>query len=160
IFNVGLIAVRNAAQGRACLTRWRAQCLHKCELDPENGYCGDQKYLDEWPALYDRLVVLGHPGGCLAPRNIRHYALGEEDGQVTVNGAPLIFYHYHSLVPLHMNFLGRCALVPSHGYQFSPAEQRLIYRPYASLLRHAQWEMDRRAPGSLERPRASWRNLW
>lgn len=160
VFNVGLIAVRNAPQGRACLIRWRMQCLEKCELDPENGYCGDQKYLDEWPSLYDRLIVLQHPGICLAPWNIRNYAIGERDGQVTVNGEPLIFYHYHSLVPLRMNLLGRCALEPSHGYRFSPTEQRLIYRPYARLLRQAQCEMERRAPGSLARPRASWRDLW
>jgi len=160
IFNVGLIAVRNASQGRACLERWRRQCLEKCELDPENGYCGDQKYLDEWPSLYDRLVVLQHPGVCVAPWNIRNYEIDEKDGQVTVNGEPLIFYHYHSLVPLRMNLLGRCALLPSHGYQFSPAERRLIYRPYASLLRRAQGETDRHAPGSLARPRTSWRKLW
>jgi len=160
IFNVGLIAIRNASQGRACLERWRAQCLEKCELDPDNGFCGDQKYLDEWPSLYDRLVVLQHPGVCLAPWNIRNYTIGEKDGRVTVNGAPLIFYHYHSLIPLSMNFLGRCALVPSHGYRFPPAQQRLIYRPYAALLRLAQREMDRRAPGSLARPRVSWRDLW
>ena len=160
IFNVGLIAVRNAPQGRACLERWRAQCLEKCELDPDNGYCGDQKYLDEWPALYDRLVVLEHPGVCLAPWNIRNYAVGERDGQVTVSGAPLIFYHYHSLVPLRMNLLGRCALIPSHGYRFSSAEQRLIYRPYAALLRQAQREIDLRTPGSLARSRASWREVW
>jgi hypothetical protein len=160
IFNVGLIAIRNAPQGRACLERWRLQCLEKCELDPENGFCGDQKYLDEWPGLYDRLVVLQHPGVCLAPWNIRNYAIGVKDGQVTVSGAPLIFYHYHSLVPLRMNLLGRCALLPSHGYHFSSAEQRLIYRPYAALLRRAQREMDRHAPGSLIGSRASWRDVW
>jgi hypothetical protein len=160
IFNVGLIAVRNATQGRACLERWRLQCLEKCELDPENGYCGDQKYLDEWPSRYDRLVVLQHPGVCVAPWNIRNYAVGEKVGRVTVNGAPLIFYHYHSLVPLSMNLLGRCALMPARGYGFSPSEQRLIYRPYARLLRRAQADADDRAPQSLQRPRVRLRDLW
>ena len=45
VFNVGLIAVRHSQQGISCLMRWRAQNLEKCVLDPENGYCGDQKYL-------------------------------------------------------------------------------------------------------------------
>lgn len=160
IFNVGLIAVRNTAQGRACLKRWRAQCLEKCELDPDNGYCGDQKYLDEWPDLYDRLVVLQHPGVCVAPWNIKNYVVAEKDGQVTVDDAPLIFYHYHSLVPLRMKVLGRCAVVPARGYTMTPTEQRLIYRPYAAQLRQAQQEADRRAPGALKKPRVSWRELW
>jgi hypothetical protein len=160
IFNVGLIAVRNAPQGRACLERWRRQCLEKCELDPDNGYCGDQKYLDEWPSLYSRLVVLQHPGVCLAPWNIENHAVGEKNGEVCVDGKPLIFYHYHSLVPLTMNVLGRCAVVPARGYTLSATARRLIYRPYARLLRLAQAEADARAPGSLAKPRTPLRELW
>ena len=160
IFNVGLIAVRNAPQGRACLERWRLQCLEKCELDPDNGYCGDQKYLDEWPSLYSRLVVLQHPGVCLAPWNIENHAVDRKNGQVVVDGKPLIFYHYHSLVPLTMNVLGRCAVVPARGYTLSATARRLIYRPYARLLRLAQMEADARSPGSLVKPHASLSELW
>jgi hypothetical protein len=87
IFNVGLIAIRNGEEGRACLERWRAQCLDKCELDPENGYCGDQKYLDEWPSLYSGLVVAQHPGICVAPWNVENYRIGTKGGQVTADGA-------------------------------------------------------------------------
>jgi hypothetical protein len=159
IFNVGLIAIRNSPEGRACLDRWRLQCLEKCELDPDNGYCGDQKYLDEWPQLYKNLVILRHPGAALAPWNIENYAIGSRKGQVTVDGQPLIFYHYHALVVLAYGLLGRCAVVPAHGYEF-PADQRsLLYRPYARMLRAAQAEVDARATNAVPKPSVSMSEL-
>lgn len=159
IFNVGLIAIRNSPEGRTCLERWRMQCLEKCELDPDNGYCGDQKYLDEWPHLYKNLVILRHPGAALAPWNIENYEIGGVPGHVTVDGEPLIFYHYHALRVLSTGLLGLCAVVPAYGYSFTPEQRRLLYRPYAKMLRHVQADADSRAPGSLEKPSAAFREL-
>jgi hypothetical protein len=152
IFNVGLIAIRNSSEGRACLDRWRAQCLEKCELDPDNGYCGDQKYLDEWPQLYKRLVILRHPGAALAPWNIENYEIGGRLGHVTVDGQPLIFYHYHALRILSLGMFGFSVILPAHGYSLTAKQRRLIYRPYAKMLRRAQMAADERAPGTLEKP--------
>src|SRR6185437_12967039 len=61
-FNVVLVAIRRTPQGLQCLERWHQQCIALCVLDGTRGLCGDQGYLDEWPALYDRLTVFKHKG--------------------------------------------------------------------------------------------------
>ena len=143
IFNVGLVSIRHAPQGVACVERWRAQCIECCELDPERGLCGDQKYLDEWPALYDRLVILQHKGAGLAPWNIENYRIEPAaDGPgVLVDGEKLIFYHYHALRVVSYGRFGVCWIWPSAGYNFTSAHNRLIYKPYAAALRAAAREL-------------------
>jgi hypothetical protein len=158
-FNVGLVAARNAAEGRACIARWRAQCIQLCIYAPDEGYCGDQKYLDEWPAMYKRLVVLQHPGAGLAPWNVENHVITRAAGDITVDGRPLIFYHYHALVIL-ISFFGGCVVLPSIGYSLSCLERRILYRPYARMLREAQAEIDLAAPASLPRPKRSMRDLY
>ena len=158
IFNVGLIAIRNGEEGRACLERWRAQCLDKCELDPENGYCGDQKYLDEWPSLYSGLVVAQHPGICVAPWNVENYRIGKKGGQVTADDAPVIFYHYHALKVVLGPRWGRWAVQPSVGYVFRPEVLSLLYGPYVRLLREAQAQLSRLS--DMPQPTISWRQFY
>jgi hypothetical protein len=151
IFNVGLVSIRRSPQGLACVERWRAQCIECCELDADRRLCGDQKYLDEWPALYDRLVILQHKGAALAPWNIENYRItpAGRGGGVLVDGQPLIFYHFHALRVMSYRRFGFCWVLPSVGYDFTPVAQRLIYRPYAAALRAAAREL-RRASASLK----------
>jgi hypothetical protein len=141
LFNVGLVAARNSPTGLACVRRWRAQCIEICVLDPENGYCGDQKYLDEWPQLYGgKLVISSHPGVAVAPWNIGRFVIDEKEGRVTVDGAPLIFYHYHAMRIALAGWLW--AVLPAAGYEYFTSRQlELIYRPYVRMLRHAHREL-------------------
>jgi len=138
-FNVGLVGVRNSEQGRACLERWRAQCLDACVKDADRGLCGDQKYLDEWPDLWSGTVVLTHPGAGVAPWNIHRFALGQRDGAYpTVDGRPLVFYHFHQMRVLRDRLWGRMAVQAAYGYSFTPAQLRMIYRPYVAELRRGR----------------------
>jgi hypothetical protein len=150
IFNVGLVAFRPGEQAAACLERWRRQCLEKCELDPEHGYCGDQGYLDEWPDRYDRLRILGHLGGGVAPWNVGQYAVTRGAAGPLVNGAPVVFYHYHALRVVHVDWPFGLVADPAEGYQFPRAVQSLLYRPYLRALRRQQRAI-RKAVGA--RPR-------
>jgi hypothetical protein len=142
IFNVGLIAVRNAPQGLACLERWRAQNMEMCVLDPEKGYCGDQKYLDEWPSLYSNLVILQNPGTGVAPWNVEARNVTGDGKQVLVDGQPLIFYHFHALRIVFGGRWSRWAAVPSIGYNFAPSVRAMIYGSYVRTLREAQRALD------------------
>jgi hypothetical protein len=141
IFNVGLLAVRNSVEGLACLRRWRAQNIEMCVLDPENGYCGDQKYLDEWPSLYPGLVILGHPGAGIAPWNVEAHKVTEKNGNVLIDGHPLMFYHYHALRVVLGGGFPRWAAIPSIGYDADQAVRQLIYQPYVRDLREAQKQL-------------------
>jgi hypothetical protein len=152
IFNVGWVGIRNSCEGRECLARWRAQCIEACTTDAERGLWGDQKYLDEWPILYNHLTILQHPGVGLGPWNVEGYELVSLNETPHVSGAPLIFYHFHGLRIVHESFLGHIAIVPSAGYRFSAHQKRLLYARYAAALRAAEREVAR-LPAGVELPR-------
>lgn len=162
IFNVGLVAIRNTPQGSKCLERWHEQCIELCVLDGTRGLCGDQGYLDEWPALYDRLTITRHKGAGLAPWNIERYALSSEGRTICVDGVPLIFYHFHDFRLLREGF-GRALVIPSLGYDFTAQQLQLIYRPYVRAYAAASREARCVTANSLPRwpiaarERSAWR---
>jgi hypothetical protein len=70
--------------------------LEWCYYRLEDGKMGDQKYLDEWPERYSKCHILMHPGAGIAPWNYAQYHFGKDaQGRITVDGASLIFYHFH-----------------------------------------------------------------
>jgi len=98
LFNVQYQSFRRDQMGLACLRRWGDQCLDWCYDRAEDGKYGDQKYLDEWPALYgEHLVILDNRGGGLAPWNWLSTPIRLRNETVTIGSDPLIFYHFHGV---------------------------------------------------------------
>jgi hypothetical protein len=97
IFNVQFVTFRRSPNGQEALLWWRERCLECCPALIHPGRFGDQKYLDDWPERFDEVIVLEDPGGGLAPWNVNQYRLEEGDGQVLVDGHPLVFHHYQGL---------------------------------------------------------------
>jgi tetratricopeptide (TPR) repeat protein len=97
-YNVGLLCFRNDANGLEVLKWWRARCLEWCYAKLENGKYGDQLYLNNWPKKFSGVVVLQNIGAGVAPWNHIQYEFSKnENGNIFVNGSPLVFYHFHSL---------------------------------------------------------------
>ena len=95
-FCVEWVSFQRDEQGMSCLNRWREQCIEWCYYRLEDGKMGDQKYLDEWPEKYSFCHILMHPGAGIAPWNYAQYKFGYDAmGRITVQGEPLIFYHFH-----------------------------------------------------------------
>lgn len=149
-YNVQFMAFRRTADGLAALDWWRERCLEWCFARHENGRFGDQKYLDDWPERFAGVHVLEHSGGGLAPWNVAGHALAEEDGNVTVDGRPLVFFHFHALRLYRggLTALRRLGLA-SRTYRYTPAahavvwtsdypvqgtELRLLWEPYVRAL--------------------------
>ncbi len=107
------------------------------------------EYLDEWAELYRRLTIFRYPGAGLAPWNIERYDLGDTPTGPSVNGKPVIFYHYHGLRVLVPEVFSGSLVTPSAGYDFTHVQLRLIYRPYARALRAADGEARACAAGDL-----------
>lgn len=128
IYNVGMIAFRNDQRGLECLRWWRDRCNEWCFYRVEDGKLGDQKYLDDWPQRFKGVAVSQYPGVGLAPWNIDKYKLTTNDDHVLVDGAPLVFYHFHSF-----RLLGR-GLFEVGDYPITSEQKRLIYRPYLREL--------------------------
>ena len=142
-FNVGLVAVRNDREGRTCLETWRDQCLDECVFDPAAGKCGDQNYLDDWPALYPSLGISANPGIGLAPWNISKYRLESSSSAVIVDGRKVVFYHFHSLRLLRPRFGVKPVVMAGGAYVFSDQIIKLFYQPYARDLWRAVANINR-----------------
>lgn len=98
IYDVSWVTFRRDATGLACLRWWRERCIEWCYNRVADGKYGDQKYLDDWPARFSRVVVLSHKGADLARWNVTNYHLAESGGkQVFVDEQPLIFFHFSGL---------------------------------------------------------------
>jgi hypothetical protein len=134
IYNVGWLSFRRDADGIECLKWWRDQCIEWCYDRVEENRFADQKYLDDWPKRFHGVAVLNHPGGNLAPWNIASHTLTSVNGEVKVDGRPLVFFHFHGLKQI-----GRWLYDPSwkeYGISSSTVLRTMIYRPYIRVLRH------------------------
>jgi hypothetical protein len=144
IYNVGLMAFRRDEHGLTALNWWRDRCLEWCHTRFETGKFGDQMYLDDWPERFPGVVVLQHKGAGLAPWNLSRYRVRPGPRGITVDGQPLIFYHFHGF-----KLVSRHVVVPApYQYRISPKQAISLYLPYARALSEAE----RRISRFLRRP--------
>ncbi|MCX8125317.1 MAG: glycosyl transferase [Spirochaetes bacterium] len=101
IYNVGWVSFRHDINGQSCLTWWRERCLEWCHKRTEDNRFGDQLYLDDWPQRFKNVAVLQHKGANVAPWNVTSYQVQQTNGLVTIDGYPLIFFHFHGFHFVH-----------------------------------------------------------
>lgn len=139
IYNVGWVSFRRDTEGLSCLRLWREQCIEWCYDRVEDGKFADQKYLDYWPARFNRVKVIGHKGANVGSWNIANDVIKMVQGRVFVGDVPLIFFHFACF-----SQVGPGLFNTSFGgnYVFlTPRVRRLIYGPYiAELLRYSPAE--------------------
>lgn len=141
-YNVQYQSFRRDAQGLACLERWKIQCLEWCYDRLEAGKFADQKYLEEWPERYDRLVVLGNKGAGVAPWNWATFPIRMEGEDITIDGQPLIFYHFHGVKIFHAYFISNGLL----DFGLMPYSlRRWLYVGYLRKLRATKRWLDAQA---------------
>ena len=130
IYNVGLVIFRNDNNGLNCLHWWRARCLEWCFIRAEEGKFGDQKYLDDWPKRFEGVVVLQNKGAGVAPWNFLQYRIEWNGHTLTIDGQPLIFYHFHAF-----KNITRMVASPAGNFHKIPAILiKRLYVPYAQAL--------------------------
>jgi len=136
LFNVQYQSFRNDDQGRECLTLWRDQCLEWCYDCLEDGKYADQKYLDDWPSLYDRLVISKLKGIGVACWNVHGNQFDKVDGHPVVEGEPLIFYHYHGFKRLAKNW-GKTGLGIIHA-KINKTGKEILFSGYLAALQSTE----------------------
>ncbi|TAL74463.1 MAG: glycosyl transferase, partial [Bacteroidetes bacterium] len=94
-FNVGILIFKNDKLAFSCLNRWRQQCIDWCYFREENGKMGDQMYLNEWPALYNKLIISQNLGVNAGPWNILQYKIQQKGEKIYMQDDELICYHFH-----------------------------------------------------------------
>lgn len=97
-FNLGFLGVNNNAEGRR-FARWWRDRLHKyCFNDTGNNLFTDQRWADLVPAMFDDVHILKDYACNVATWNLTHRKVeGDLQQGFTVNGRPLIFYHYSGI---------------------------------------------------------------
>lgn len=136
-FNVAFNVFKNDKTGISCLNRWRKQCLDWCYWRHEDGKLGDQMYLDEWPSLYGKdLVISKNLGVDTAPWNVGQYKITNKGREVYINGDKLICYHFHQFQILGPNHFSRIL-----GYTLSRDVIKNIYEPFEKELRNQYKEI-------------------
>lgn len=130
-FCVEWVGFRRDEQGLACLARWREQCIEWCFHRLEDDRMGDQKYLDKWPGLYSGLHILQHLGAGVAPWNYSQYSFAQDNqGDITLDDMPLIFYHFHQFQLLSNGTFDRL----SGAYRAMGCEPENVYAAYEATL--------------------------
>lgn len=142
-FNVEWVSFRRDDHGLKCLKSWRDQCVDWCFARLEEGRIGDQKYLDAWPSTFASLVVLEHKGAGVAPWNFTNHQFHVRNGQVMVDDALLIFYHFHQFQILSDGEYDYMSTSYSNG---APIPEE-IYSPYVLALEEALGRVRRIQPG-------------
>lgn len=132
-FNVEWVTFRRDEQGLTCLRRWREQCIEWCFNRLEDGRMGDQKYMDEWPATYSSLCIIQHLGAGVAPWNYGNYEITMDRKGISIDGMPLIFYHFHQL---QMHSFGRFDYM-ANLYMLEKPPPIQLYKVYELALKAA-----------------------
>jgi hypothetical protein len=140
-FNVGFVGFRVSEEAMACTRRWRQQVLDLCVKDPDKGLCGDQGYLNEWPALYPGLRIMQNIGGGTAPWNVNAYRVSGTIARPTVDGQPIVFFHYHQLRIIDCGRIRFFGTMHAIGYDFPADVGRYIYDDYVRKLRRQTFEL-------------------
>lgn len=100
-YNLGFVGVRNDAEGKKFAKWWSDRLIKYCVDDRPTGLFVDQKWCDLAPALFDRVRILRDPGYNVASWNLSNRKLHiDQAGKISVNGAPLRFFHFTKLGPV------------------------------------------------------------
>ena len=150
-FNVQFLTFRRDENGLSCLQWWHDRCIEWCYFRLDGSRFADQKYLDQWPSLFEGVHILRHKGGGLAPWNVSGYDVRDEGGRVMVDKDPLVFFHFHK-VRLRLDG-GYDWKAP--GYVVPAPTRKLVYDPYLQALDEAKrrvWDLDASFRAGLAEP--------
>ena len=94
IYNSGLISFKKNLHAQKCISWWKEQCLQQCSCSFENSQYGDQKYLEEMPALFDQVEIFKTRGVNVGPWNFARYKNGLLRASIQKEELPVVCYHF------------------------------------------------------------------
>ena len=138
-YQAGVIGFKNDSVGIAALDWWRERCREWCSAypDPSAGRWGDQKYLDEMPGRFGSAKISTHRGIDAAPWNTvynNNYKIDASGGRVTIDGDPLVAYHFACLDMFNTKQFDLWHLAK---IDIEHQIKSLIYLPYLNELRRS-----------------------
>jgi hypothetical protein len=144
LYNVGMVVIRRDSNGQACLQWWRERCLEWCYDRVEGNRFADQKYLDQWTALFQGVHVVQHKGANVAPGNVERYRVSRCGGKVFVDEEPLVFYHFEVYKQETPHLVDTGLVFDKQ--RLPPEVIRLIHLPYVRETLRCRRMLERTCP--------------
>ena len=99
-FNAGFVSFHNGEVARRCVRDWQEDCIAWCkDRMMRDGRWMNQGYLSRWPERYPGVHVIKHAGANLAPWNLATFRIVLGNRAMSIDGYPLIFFHFSGLSP-------------------------------------------------------------
>ena len=118
-YNLGHLIIKDGQSARAFAAWWADRLDKYCYDDKEYGRFTDQRWCDMVPALFDRVRILRQPTLDVASWNIHGRTVKQNDtpgdGCFTVDGQPLLTYHFSGTGPTGTHRRIREIFAPSNG---------------------------------------------
>ena len=142
-YNLGFLAVRNDRPVAELLAWWSDRLANKCVVDLPNALFVDQRWMDLAPSYFDGVAILRDPGLNVAYWNLHERELAHDNGSYTVNGKPLVFYHFSGFNPNTPDVLSK------HQTRHDPASSSAL-RSLVGKYTEALWENEHARLSKLE----------
>lgn len=143
-YNLGFTAFSRSGSWREILQWWQRRLYLYCTREIERGVFVDQKWADLMPSLYEGIYVLRNPGYNIAYWNFKTRDLQKGGDGYTVNGHPLIFFHYSGFSFDNME------IVSKHQDRFTLSRlneaYNTIFADYRDRLQQNGYETTRKLP--------------
>lgn len=134
---------RNDEAGQKVLNWWKDRCAEWCYLRKEDGKWGDQGYLNNWPEMFESVIVSGNAGVGVAPWNIDRFLLLDGNSikeKETQKSLDIIFYHFQGVKMFFNRFfwIGN----PGRRKELRPT----LYKPYVEELLAVKAQLEKIDP--------------
>jgi len=130
-YNLGYIGLCNTADMRRFAHWWEGKLYTECVVDVKRGLFVDQKWVDLAPGMYEGVYINRNPGWNTAYWDLKHRRVEVDDGEYSVNGEPLVFFHFSG-------FSGKATTLSKHQNRYSKksagAAVAALCRDYAAEL--------------------------
>ena len=135
-YNLGFLGIRNSPESKHLLRWWSDKLYHHCVVSFQDNLFVDQRWMDMVPGLFAGVEILRDRGFNVAYWNLheRTIIVGDE---VTVNDAPLYFFHFSGFDP------NKPWVVSKYQNRFEMStigDARKLYSAYRELLTQKGWE--------------------
>ena len=138
---VQFIPFVNDLYGNRVISWWKTRCIEWCYLRAEDGKWADQGYLNDWPSLFEKIVVMENRGGGIANWNMDGHKFFKEKSilqaynEETKSNIDVIFYHFQG-VKIFNN-----GLISLGIYKRNMNVYNLIYKDYLNRLSEKENEL-------------------
>jgi hypothetical protein len=137
LFNAGYIGMRNTRETIRFLEWWSGRLNRYGRNEPANGMCGDQRWLDLCPLLFEGVRILRHPGCNVGYWNLHERHVTCQDKKYLVNGEPLMFFHFSGI---HYKESGRLSKYSTSKKDMENSCIQLLAQEYVEKICRPEYE--------------------